>query len=174
MQAQDIKVGETYAILNEDQEPIRFRVEQIDTTKHRSGHKTTYTSEAYGSIYSTDFNGELPADPEQARKLLSRWVPVDKILGDYKEHTELLAKAKAEGLAAKEQREGEERNAKQLLDLFFDLIDAKRPDPNEEAKKKYYERFGHFEMRYGKIEIDTKGVEKLLKALTSKLEPADK
>lgn len=169
MQANDIKPSKTYAI-QEGTVIVRFHVDQVDTTKHKHFHKMTYSSEAHGYIDANDWDAELPEDMDARKKLLERWVPVDKILGEFTQYTELKAKEEAEAKAQKEEADRRAADAKALVRLFYQLISMKEPDQEVEHGKPYKDQIRHFETSYSEVRIDSKGVPALLAVLTSKQE----
>lgn len=173
MQAADIKPSRTYAI-NLHDNIVRFHVDQVDTTKHKHFHKTSYSSEAHGYIDAKDWDGELPEDTDARKKLLERWIPVDMLLGEYTEYTELKAKQEAEEKARKEETDRNAANAEALVRLFYQLINMKQPDQDEERGKPYKDQIRHFESQYSEVRIDPKGVAALLEVLSRNQNLADK
>jgi hypothetical protein len=160
MQASKIKPGFIYAI-EEDNDLRRFRVESVNTKRTKStGSPHDYTSEVEGYVVVQD---------SEKGKPVSRTLHPDRILGEYKDYTELVAREAAEKAERQAIADARKALAKRLFDTLYRLINLEQGEPDRYGEVKGPIRLGYD----GKdITIQFDAVEPLLKALEAIKESA--
>jgi len=141
MQANKIKIGNIYAV---DKGALkRFVVHEVIT---RRISQTKSESEARGR-YLDAGNGHPPN--------YETTLPVSELLGPFEDYAELVAKKKAEKLAADEKAAQENADRIEVANLLYDLVGVKRTLP-------YNDYRAPFESNYSGVAINKEGIRLLL------------
>lgn len=152
MQASKIKVGQTYAVRDENGggKLVRFTVTAVVTRRinnHNNPHD--YESHVEGYIVEQRVPGENPSIIKRS---------VDAVLGPYEEHVELLQRKQAEVAEQKRKDEHEKERALLLRRLLYELIDM--PPLDDDRNHKQLIRYD-----FGSVEIRKEGIEPMIAVL---------
>ena len=145
MQASKIIPGTTYAFKRDDK-LLRFRVTEVVTVTRRRGAKNNPHD------HESEVHGTVETDPKIVK------AAPERLLGEYQEYSELVARQEQERAAAQRKTEEEKNNAHQLAQALYRLV--KLPMP---ANLDGYNI--PFTTRYGTLQIEKDGVVPLLTAL---------